>query len=123
MREGVASGVIDAICSHHEPLSATAKMMPFAETEAGISAFDSFMALGVGLVRDGVLSPLDLARRITQSPAEIGGIETMRQAVGGWVVVDPTHQWTFDATSIQSSGKNTPFLGAVLTGKVSEVVS
>lgn len=122
LRAGVASGVIDAICSHHEPLSATAKMMPFAETEAGISAFDSFMALGVGLVRDGVLSPLDLVRRITQSPAEIGGIETMRQAVGGWVVVDPTHQWILDATSIQSSGKNTPFLGAVLTGKVGEVV-
>ncbi|MDE2420211.1 MAG: aspartate carbamoyltransferase [Gammaproteobacteria bacterium] len=122
LRAGVASGVIDAICSHHEPLSATAKMMPFAETEAGISAFDSFMALGVGLVRDGVLSPLDLARRISKSPAEIAGIETMREAVGGWVVVDPTHQWTINAESIQSSGKNTPFLGAVLTGKVTEVV-
>ncbi len=123
LRKGVASGVIDAICSHHEPLSATAKMMPFAETEAGISAFDSFMALGVGLVRDGILSPLDLARRITQSPAEIAGIETMRQAVGGWIVVDPTHQWTLDATTIQSAGKNTPFLGALLTGRVTEVVS
>jgi dihydroorotase len=122
LRAGVASGVIDAICSHHEPLSATAKMMPFAETEAGISAFDAFMALGVGLARDGVLSPLDLARRITQSPAEIAGIETMRQAVGGWIVVDPTHEWTLDAASIQSAGKNTPFLGAVLTGKVIEVV-
>jgi dihydroorotase len=122
LRAGVASGVIDAICSHHEPLSATAKMMPFAETEAGISAFDSFMALGVGLVRDGVFSPLDLARRISQKPAEIAGIETMRQAVGGWIVVDPTEQWTFDATSIRSAGKNTPFLGAVLTGRVVEVV-
>ncbi len=122
LRLGVASGVIDAICSHHEPLSATAKMMPFAETEAGISAFDSFMALGVGLVRDGILSPLDLARRITQSPAKIAGIETMRQAVGGWILVDPTQAWTLDATSIQSSGKNTPFLNAVLTGKVVEVV-
>jgi dihydroorotase len=78
--------------------------------------------LGVGLVRDGVFSPLDLARRISQSPAEIAGIETMRQAVGGWIVVDPTEQWTFDATSIRSAGKNTPFLGAVLTGRVVEVV-
>lgn len=122
LRAGVASGVIDAICSHHEPLSATAKMMPFAETEAGISSFDSFMALGVGLVRDGVLSPLDFARRVSQAPAEIAGIETMREAVGGWVVVDPIHQWTLDTQSIQSAGKNTPFLGAMLTGKVSEVV-
>ena len=54
--------------------------------------------------------------------SEIAGIETMRQAVGGWVVVDPTHQWTLNAESIKSSGKNTPFLGAVLTGKVGEVV-
>jgi dihydroorotase len=122
LRAGVASGVIDAICSHHEPLSATAKMMPFAETEAGISAFDSFMALGVGLVRDGVLSPLNLARRISQSPAEIAGIETMRQAVGGWIVVDPTEPWTFDGTSIRSAGKNTPFLGAELVGRVVEVI-
>ena len=49
-------------------------------------------------------------------------VEAMRQAVGGWVVVDPTHQWTLNAESIKSSGKNTPFLGTVLTGKVGEVV-
>jgi dihydroorotase len=36
LRQAVKSGVIDAICTHHEPLSSSAKMMPFAETLPGL---------------------------------------------------------------------------------------
>lgn len=122
LRDGVATGVIDAICSHHEPLSATAKMMPFAETAPGISAFDSFMALGVGLVREGLLSPLALAERISQAPAQIAGIESLWQSVGGWVLVDPEQRWTLTPLQMMSSGKNTPFINGMLVGRVSEVL-
>ncbi len=121
LRAGVAAGIIDAICSHHEPLSATAKMMPFAETQAGISAFDSFMALGLGLVRDGLLSPLEFVTQVTLIPAAIAGIHQTWQSVGGWLLVDPELQWTLETKEIQSAGKNTPFLGSALTGRVIEV--
>ena len=38
--------MIDAICSHHEPLSSSAKQAPFAQCQAGIGNFDTFASLG-----------------------------------------------------------------------------
>jgi dihydroorotase len=118
LRDGVASGAIDAICSHHQPLSATSKLAPFAETEAGISSFETFVALGVQLVNDGLLEPLDWVRRVVIEPARIAGIESFRQATGGWLLIDPAQTWQVNTQSLQSAGKNTPFIQQMLTGKV-----
>ncbi|RYY79033.1 MAG: aspartate carbamoyltransferase [Moraxellaceae bacterium] len=121
LRQGVASGVIDAICSHHEPLSASAKLAPFAETEAGISNVDTFMALGAALVHQDLLTPLQLATCISQNPAQIAGITTHWQDIGGWVLVNPEQEWTVNNDQFQSQGKNTPFLGAKVKGKTLEI--
>ncbi len=121
LRQGVANGVIDAICSHHEPLSASAKLAPFAETEAGISSVDTFMALAAALVHQDLLTPLQLATRISQNPAQIAGIERQWQDIGGWVLVDPELEWTVSNDQFQSQGKNTPFLGAKVKGKTQQL--
>ena len=123
LRQGVASGVIDAICSHHEPLSASAKLAPFAETEAGISNIDTFMALAAALVHQHLLTPLQLASRISQNPAKIAGIESQWQEIGGWVLVDPELEWVVSNDQFQSQGKNTPFLGAKVKGKVEQLLA
>lgn len=123
LRQGVASGVIDAICSHHEPLSASAKLAPFAETEAGISNIDTFMALAAALVHQDLLTPLQLASRISQNPAKIAGIESQWQEIGGWVLVDPKLEWVVSNDQFQSQGKNTPFLGAKVKGKVEQLLA
>lgn len=120
LREGVATGAIDAICSHHEPLSASAKLAPFAETEAGISGMDAFMALAVELVRQQVISPLQLASLISLNPARVAGIESEWQRTGGWVLVDPELSWKLESSDIKSAGKNTPFINANLKGRVIE---
>lgn len=117
LRQGVADGVIDAICSHHEPLSNTAKLAPFADTLAGISAFDTFMALAVKLVNDGVLTPLQLVDRIVHAPAKIAGIQHAQQKTGGWILVNPTEAWKVQADQMQSAGKNTPFYAQTLIGR------
>jgi len=122
LRQGVAEGVIDAICSHHEPLSGTAKLAPFADTVAGISGFDTFMALAVKLVSDGVLTPLQLAERIVHAPSRIAGIEAYRHATGGWVLIDPEQAWVVQADQLQSAGQNTPFYGQTLAGRVERLL-
>ncbi|MEC7119156.1 MAG: dihydroorotase [Pseudomonadota bacterium] len=121
LRQGIADGVIDAICSHHEPLSDTSKLAPFPDTLAGISSFDTFMALAVKLVSDGVLTPLQLVERIVHAPSRIAGIESFRHATGGWVLVDPELSWSVTPTILQSKGKNSPFLGQNLTGRVQQL--
>lgn len=122
LRQGVAEGVIDAICSHHEPLSESAKLAPFADTLAGISGFDTFMALAVKLVTDEVLTPLQLVERIVHAPSRIAGIESYRHATGGWALIDPAHAWTVQADQMRSAGKNTPFYGQPLVGRLERLL-
>lgn len=45
LREGIKSGVIDAICSDHAPHDIDASLAPFPETEPGLSAYDWFIPL------------------------------------------------------------------------------
>lgn len=118
---GLVDGTIDAICSHHEPLSMNAKLAPFAECSAGISAFDTFMALGCKLVADGILSAEQLVEKVSLNPAKIAGIEQKWRDVGGAVLVDPSHRWVIDEDAMHSQGKNTPLLGSNLIGKVTQV--
>lgn len=118
--KGLRDGTIDAICSHHEPLSSSSKQAPFAESTAGISNFDTFVSLGCKLVADGILTAEQLVEKICTNPAKIAGI-TDYETIGGAVLIDPHQSWTVGKDTILSAGKNTPFLGQVLTGKVEQV--
>lgn len=116
---GLKDGTIDAICSHHEPLSSSAKQAPFGEATPGISNFDTFVALGVKLVNDGILTADELVQKICLNPAKIAGIHDY-QAIGGAIVIDPTVSWVVGSDTMYSKGKNTPFSGQTLTGRVVE---
>ncbi len=122
LRKGLTDGTIDAICSHHEPLSMTAKQAPFAETTAGISNFDTFVSLGCQLVAEGVLTAEQLVEKVCLNPAKIAGIEAFYQQTGGAVIINPYEEWQVTAESMLSAGKNTPFINKSLTGKVVEVL-
>ena len=105
LRDAVKSGVIDAICTHHEPLSSSAKMMPFAETLPGISAFDTYVALGVQLIQEGLFEPLEWVEKVTVAPARVANMQERWLNEKGWVLVDPALEWKVDKTTILSQGK------------------
>ena len=120
LRRGLKDGTIDAICSHHEPLNATAKKAPFAESTPGISNFDTFMALACQLVRDEVLTLEQLVDKICLNPARIAGIDEQYATIGGAVMVDPNLEWHVTSDTMYSNGKNTPFFNQCLQGRVVE---
>ena len=122
LRQGLTDGTIDAICSHHEPLSSSAKQAPFAQCQAGISNFDTFMALAVRLVHEGVLTGEQLVEKICLNPARIAQIGDFYQDKGGAVLVNPNLSWQVTEDTMQSAGKNTPFIGQTLMGKVEQVL-
>lgn len=122
LREGLKDGTIDAICSHHEPLNVTAKKAPFAETTPGISNFDTFMALACRLVAQEVLTPEGLVEKICTNPAKIAGISATYETIGGAIIVDPAYEWQVSAETMYSQGKNTPFIGQQLSGRVVETL-
>ncbi|MGH8493216.1 MAG: dihydroorotase [Moraxellaceae bacterium] len=117
LRDGVKSGVIDAICSDHQPLDASAKLAPFPSTEPGMSTLETVLPLGLQLVRDGVLTEIELLRALTVQPAGVLGLTK----ASGWLLIDPAEKWTVDAESLLSTGKNTPWLGRELQGRVRRV--
>jgi dihydroorotase len=117
LRQGIKDGVIDAICTHHEPLSSSAKMAPFAETQPGFTAFDTFIPFGVQLVNDGLLEPLEWVKKVTVQPATVAQMQTRWEQEAGWVLVDPELEWTITKDSIVSNGKNTPLIGLTVKGK------
>ncbi|MCC2636992.1 MAG: aspartate carbamoyltransferase [Moraxellaceae bacterium] len=119
LREAVKSGVIDAICSDHQPLDASAKLAPFPSTEPGMSTLETVLPLGLQLVRDGLFDETVLLRALTQKPAAILGLDQ----ASGWLLIDPAARWTVSAESLLSQGKNSPWLGQVLQGRVERVFS
>ena len=120
LRRGLKDGTIDAICSHHEPLNGTAKKAPFPESTPGISNFDTFMALACQLVKEEVISVEVLVDKICLNPAKIAGIDHQYESIGGAIVVDPNIEWEVTTDSMMSNGKNTPFFGQQLKGRVVE---
>ena len=118
LRQGVKSGVIDAICTHHEPLSSSAKMAPFAETQPGFSAFDTYVPFGIQLVNEGLFTPLEWVEKVTLAPARVAQMADRWADEAGWVLVDPELEWTLSKESIVSQGKNTPLINQKVRAKV-----
>ena len=124
LRAAVASGLIDAICSDHQPHELDAKTNPLPQTEPGISALETLLPLSLRLVDDGLLTPLALATRLAGSPAQIlglaqGGFEPGARA--DLCLVDPNVRWRLEGNGMLSAGRNTPFLGASFTGRAIRV--
>ena len=118
LRQAVKDGVIDAICTHHEPLSSSAKMAPFAETQPGFTAFDTYVPFGIQLIQEGLLSPLEWVEKVTLAPAKVANMQQRWADEAGWVLVDPELEWTINKDTIVSNGKNTPLIQHTVKGKV-----
>jgi dihydroorotase len=125
LRAALADGAISAICSDHQPHDRDAKLAPFAATEPGISALETLLPLTLRLVEEGVLEVADAIACLTSKPARILGIKSGQLSVGAVAdicIFDPKHHWRLDEAQIISRGKNTPFLGWELSGKVSHTL-
>ena len=104
--EGLIDGVIDAVATDHAPHTAAAKA-------AGANGFHGFeTALGVVL---GLRLPWQvLHRALVEKPREILGLDPDHD----WVLIDPMAEWQVEPRSFHSRGRNTPFAGRRLRGRV-----
>lgn len=120
LRAAVRQGVIEAICSDHQPHEADAKINPFPLTEPGVSALETLLPLALQLVREKVLTPVQAAARLTAGPAGVLGIEAGALRVGApahLVLVDPAARWTLRGGALRSAGQCTPFEGRPFQGR------
>lgn len=126
LRAALAKGTISVITSDHQPHEADAKLRPFSETEAGISGLETLLPLTLRLVEDGVLDMTSAIERLSWRPAQILGIDGGRIAAGDSAdicVFDANEYWNVDTKAFLSRGKNTPFAGWDMKGRVRYTVS
>ena len=121
LRAGLADGTIDLICSDHAPVDDDGKQLPFAEAEPGATGLELLLPLTLKWAQEEKIAlPFALAR-ITSEPARVLGLASGNLASGAEAdvcVFDPDTYWKVEPASLTSQGKNTPFLGLELPGKV-----
>jgi dihydroorotase len=121
LSQALADGAIDCICSDHTPVDEDSKHLPFAEAEAGATGLELLLPL---TLKWGAARKLNLAQtlaRITSEPARILGTSSGRLAAGApgdLVLFDPQAPFRVSAETLKSQGKNTPFIGHELQGRV-----
>lgn len=121
LREGVADGTIDCLCSDHQPHETDAKLRPFPSAEPGMSAFDTFLSLAIRLVEEELLTLPEIIARVTANPARVLGLPVGQTAVGELadiIIVDPDEHRICRSTDFISQGKNTAFEGWDFNGQV-----
>jgi len=120
LRAAAAEGLA-AVCSDHTPVDEDGKLLPFAEALPGATALELLLPLTLKWAEEAGLPLLTALARITCDPATILGIETGSLAVGrpaDLCVFDPTEPWQVTPETLRSKGKNTPFMGYEMAGRV-----
>ena len=120
LRAAVSEGLA-AICSDHTPVDADGKQLPFAEALPGATGLELLLPLTLLWAAQEKL-PLAVAlARITTDPATILGLDAGSLSPGNPAdicVFDPDEPWRVTPAALRSQGKNTPFLGYEMSGRV-----
>jgi len=125
MKEALADGTITCIATDHAPHHSSEKG-PMTTAANGIIGLETAFGLAyTHLVKEGVLSPMELARAMSCAPAQVIGIDagTLREgAVADVVIVDPNRVWTVDHGKQYCKSQNSPYHGMELTGQVQTTI-
>ena len=121
LRAGLADGTIDLVCSDHTPVDDDAKQLPFGEAEPGATGLELLLPLALKWAAEDKVPLLAALARITSRPAEVLGSPAGHLGVGAPADIclfDAGAHWRVEPSALASQGKNTPFLGLEVPGKV-----
>ncbi len=119
-----ASGLA-AICSDHTPVGADDKLLPFGEAKPGATGLEVLLPLTLKWAESLKLSLPAALARITSAPADVLGSERGQLAVGSIAdicIFDPEATWQLTPEALRSRGKNSPWLGYMMSGKVQKTL-
>ena len=123
-RAAVADGTVDVLCSGHDPRGPEEKRLPFADAEPGAAGAQTLLALGLGLVRDGILNVERLFELVAGNPARLFGVNSGVVTVGcpaDLILIDEEAPWQVVSDALRGRAGNTPFDGMPVQGKVLRV--
>ncbi|NLZ81672.1 MAG: dihydroorotase [Clostridiales bacterium] len=122
LKEGLRDGIIDVISTDHAPHHSDEKAQSIKDAPFGIVGLETAVPLTITeLVNTGYLTPLEMAEKMSTNPAKILGIDKGSLKPGkiaDITIIDPNVTYNIDVNSFLSKGKNTPFHGRPVKGKV-----
>lgn len=122
MKEGLKEDIFEAISTDHAPHGWEEKQKSMREAPFGIVGLETAFPLAVtNLVKQGWLTPYELVRRMSTSPARILGVEagTLSEGASADIVIaDFKEEFMIDKETFFTKGRNTPFDGCKVSGRV-----
>ena len=119
---GLKDGTIDVIATDHAPHSVEEKSRELSKSLSGMVGLETSLALTLTqLYHTGKMELPDIIRRMTSNPASILHLQKGRLSLGSdadITIFDPDEEWVVDPEQFASKGRNTPFAGKKLKGKV-----
>lgn len=122
LKEGLRDGIMDVISTDHAPHTFDDKNTSMKKAPFGIVGLETAACLTYSeLVLGGYLTPMQMAEKMSYNPARIIGIDKGDIQPGkkaDVVLFDPNETYRIDKNTFASKGKNTPFDGREVTGRV-----
>ncbi len=121
LRDGVKTGLVDAIATDHAPHGLIDKAVEFGEASNGIIGLQTAVPITLQLVHDGIVSLDRWVESLTLAPARLLKLSLGTLKVGAaadLTLLDPEREWSFTPEANLSKSPNSPFFGTKLRGKV-----
>lgn len=116
--EGVKDGTVDVIVSHHKPQEWDSKAKEYEYTADGMMTQETMLAMLIKAAPE--VSIATWVEKLTTNPRRIFGLAAHKIDVneqGHYTLISPDHTWTFDKSTKQSKGINSPLYNTALKGK------
>ncbi len=118
----IVDGTVDCFTTDHAPHTADEKSRPFTDAPFGIVGLETALALTLTyLVQPGHLTLGRAVELWTDAPRRVFGLPEVTLAPGSQadlVLFDPAAEWVVDPEAFHTKGRNTPFAGWRLKGRV-----
>ena len=124
LREGLKNNIMDVIATDHAPHAEQEKDRSMKDAAFGIVGLETSAALTyTELVETGVLTPMQMAEKMSYNPAKILGLSEEKGSISEGkiadiVIFDPSKEYEIDKHTFFSKGKNTPFHRRKVKGEV-----
>lgn len=120
--EGLKDGTLDCIVTDHAPHHKDDKNVEYPLAAFGISGLETSFALSyTALVKSGEMTAEELVKKMSANPAAILNLEggaLKEGAPADFIAVDLNEEWTIEPEAFVSKGKNSPFGGKKVFGKI-----
>ncbi|MBX7443582.1 MULTISPECIES: dihydroorotase [unclassified Arthrobacter] len=124
LRAGLADGTIDVVGTDHAPHPSEHKECEWAQAAMGMTGLETALSVVQhAMIDTGLMTWADFARVTSTTAARIGRLTDQGRPIeagepANLILVDPAARWTVDPSRMATMGRNSPFKGRELPGKV-----